>query len=120
MTTFNRIAVGNRVIIKMDIPVKKFKKEGDTYMTAGGIALPSNSKEVANEERMIEGAETGTIVSMGYMAFKGLGNSTPWAKVGDHVGFKRYAGLIATHPNAHPDDKYRCMDDEDICFLIQD
>lgn len=114
-----KAALGNRLLIKCDVLEKTLKKEGEAYKTKGGIYLPAKNEIAEQENRRQEGAETGVIVDMGYMAFKGLGDGTAWANVGDRVGFKRYAG-INPYPDGSPDGFiYRCIDDEDICVLLE-
>lgn len=113
-------ALGNRVLVKLDMLEKTTAETDDKTMrmTKGGLLIPENSKLVQDEDRRQEGAETGTVVSIGYMAYQGLGDGRPWVKLGDRVGFKRYAG-IDPYPHGSPDGyKYRAMDDEDIVFSI--
>lgn len=112
-------AIGNRILIRLDVYEKPFKKEGDLYKTKGGIVLPEKNEIVNHENRRQEGAETGTVISMGHVAYKAIGDGNKWCDVGDRVGFKRYAG-IDPYPEGSPDGfKYRCMDDEDVCFIIK-
>lgn len=112
---FNRKAIGNKVIIKLDIVDTDLKKKGDVYMSKGGIAVSANTSIVDQANRLQEASETGIVISCGYMAFRGLGNGEPWARVGDRVGFKRYSGVDCTPHDSEI--KYRCMLDEDLCFI---
>lgn len=112
-------AVGDKVLIRLDEYKKPYKKIGDNYVTEGGIVMPEKNEITDYEKRRQEGAETGTVISMGHSAYLGIADGKKWCDVGDRVGFKRYSGIDA-YPEGSPDGhKYRIMDDNDICFLIK-
>ena len=95
---------GYRVVVKQDVY---------EAVSEGGIVLATKNEE----KRQQKGTDTGTLVAVGPLAWKHarLG-SEPWAKVGDHVMFARYAG----HALEQDEDGgwWHVMNDEDILGVI--
>lgn len=120
---FKRKAVGNRIIVKLDkVEInKEVKKDDIGYKSKGGIALLESTakKELDYDVRKLEGSETGVVISVGKSAYKHLGGD-PWCKLGDHVGIKRYAGTDPDPQRTDKDNFYRCIDDEDVCYIIEE
>jgi co-chaperonin GroES (HSP10) len=90
----------NAVVVKVNLPHHTdakgntiHKNANGDYVTAGGIALPSESVE---RESLAE--TTGYIYDLGPLAFKvhkGVNGETPTSyQIGDKVLFKRYAGKL--------------------------
>ena len=83
-----------RVIVKLD------EVSG---VTAGGIILPDEAKEVAN---------TATVIAFGPLVNTECEN----IKVGDHVIIQRYAGFPITIAG----EKYQMIMKNDILFVMDD
>jgi len=96
--------LGHTVLVKPDKVEKK---------TDWGFDLQIN-------ERQEESAQiTGTVVSVGDQAWKAFSvdfTGEPWAKVGDHVVFSKFAGRYVTDP--YTEEVYMLMNDEDIRAII--
>lgn len=123
---FSRIAIGNRLIVKLDkVKPTANKINGQTVSKSGNIVLPDNvAKRLSEDERRgNEGMGLGVVINMGHMAYHGLGDGRKWCQVGDRVCFKRYAGIDVTdYDNRADDDEsiYRCIDDEDVMAIVKD
>lgn len=80
-------------------------------VTAGGIHIPDMAK--SNERNL---TSVGKIVRLGNLAYNrpDLGMNDPWAAVGDHVIFGRYAGSRIELDGK----EYRLMNDEEILAVI--
>jgi chaperonin GroES len=78
-------------------------------MTPGGLYVPEDTRE-----RLQMASTMGTIVAQGDTAWKDY-KVEPETKVGDRVGFARYAGTEFEHDEV----KYRLLNDEDILVVIR-
>lgn len=88
--------VGYGVLVKLDSVEEK---------SEGGIVFASQTVE---QER--RGRATGTVVELGQLAYKDLGDGKPWIKKGDKVFFRRYSGPYLPFK----EDFYMVMQDKDI------
>jgi chaperonin GroES len=79
--------------------------------TAGGIFLPETTRE--NEQRA---ATSGTIIAIGPAAWLDLDDGQPWAEVGDHVNYARYAGVEMKGMDGK---FYTLINDNDILAVLQ-
>lgn len=82
----------------------------------GGIILDT---ERPDEKRRHEDArQKGKLVTVGPTAWKDISDGTPWAKEGDTIYFKRYAGVeIRDHKTK---ELYRLMSDEDCIAIVEE
>lgn len=92
---------GHRVLILPD-PVEE--------VTQSGIILSVG--ENRDRERLAQ--LKGTIVEVGDSAW--LDQPSPWAKVGDHVIFGKYSGLIY---DGADEKEYRIINDLDVVALVE-
>lgn len=92
---------GHRVLILPD-PVEE--------VTQSGIILSVG--ENRDRERLAQ--LKGTIVEIGDSAW--LDQPSPWAKVGDHVIFGKYSGLIY---DGADEKEYRIINDLDVVALVE-
>ena len=92
---------GHRVLILPDQVEEK---------TAGGIILAQTTKERDQQATM-----RGTVVKVGVNAWKAFDDGTPWAKEGDRVVFRKYAGEVIKDG----DTEYRVVNDEDILCVVK-
>lgn len=77
--------VGFCVLVRPD-PVKEtFKSDM--------IAIPD-----AVLEKLRIATTSGMLLAVGNMAWKGIVDGTPWAKVGDHVVYAKYGGKLIEDP----------------------
>lgn len=99
---------GHRILIRPD-SIEKISK--------GGIILAQN------EKREQAAQTTGTVVSVGPMAWKAFDGKDPkwkpWANVGDHVLYTRYGGRYTKDPD-NSDGELIIINDEDILAVIKD
>lgn len=93
---------GHRVLIIPDVVEEK---------TAGGIILAQTTKERDQQATM-----RGTIAEVGINAWKAFDDGTPWAKAGDRVIFRKYAGEVIKEG----DKEYRVVNDEDCLAVIKE
>lgn len=93
---------GHRVLIKPEVVEEK---------TAGGIILSAVTKERDQQATM-----RGTVVKVGANAWKAFDDGSPWAKEGDKVVFRKYAGEVIKEG----DEEYRVVNDEDIIAVIRE
>lgn len=113
-----KVAIWNRLIVKVDPIENKLSKQGNTFMTKGGIALPEKNSIAENEARRQEGNETGVVMAIGPHAYEGQDHPI---RLGDRVCFKRYAGADVTLPSDPKEVHFRCMEDLDVlCKLEED
>lgn len=91
---------GHRVLILPD-PVEE--------VTQSGIILSVG--ENRDRERLAQ--LKGTIVEIGDSAW--LDQPSPWAKVGDHVIFGKYSGLIY---DGDDEKEYRIINDLDVVAIV--
>jgi chaperonin GroES len=92
---------GHRVLIKPDAVEEK---------TAGGIILAQSTQQRDQQATM-----RGEVVSVGENAWKAFDEGNPWAKEGDRVIFRKYAGEIVKDG----DTEYRVINDEDILCVLE-
>lgn len=90
------------ILILPDDPFSKIKSDV--------IEIPDNVKEA----REID-VNTGTIVSIGDLAWKDYGGE-PWAKVGDRVIYVRYGGKRIQDPDN--DVWYVLLNDKDVIGVL--
>lgn len=76
---------GFHILVKPDPAKDAFKSET--------IAIP----DAVLEKQRLE-VTTGTLIGIGAQAWIGLGNSEPWAKVGDHIIYSKYGGKLMEDP----------------------
>lgn len=92
---------GHRVLILPD-PVEE--------VTQSGIILSVGQER--DRERLAQ--LKGTVVEIGDSAW--LDQPSPWAKVGDHVIFGKYSGLIY---DGDDEKEYRIINDLDVVALVE-
>lgn len=91
---------GHRVLVLPDVVEEK---------TAGGIILSAVTKERDQQATM-----RGTVVVVGKNAWKAFDDGSPWAKEGDRVIFRKYAGEVIKDG----DKEYRVINDDDILCTV--
>jgi chaperonin GroES len=92
------IPVGYRVLIE---------PESGEKTTESGIVIPQR-------ERIEQ--ETGTIVSVGPLAWQDHADGTHWANEGDRVVYAKYGGKMVKDPDTGID--YRLVNDEDVLCVV--
>lgn len=96
--------VGHKVLVKADDIETK---------TASGIVL-------AVDEKLEKGGmQTGIVIAHGDQAWKAFSlnfDGKPWANVGDHILYSRYAGKSILDPE--DSEEYLIMNDEDILAIL--
>lgn len=111
------VPVAHRLIIKPD----KLEEEQmlDRQFEELAKSRFSVVKPDGQDKREKRGVTTGTVVSIGWMAwriFQGDNeNWRPWCKVGDRVEFARYAGEMIYHPDTG--EELFVLNDEDILLV---
>lgn len=95
------VPAGHRVLIKPEIVEEK---------TSTGIYLPQTTKDREQQATM-----RGEVVEVGENAWKAFDDGRPWAKVGDRVVFRKYAG----EKIPEGDTEYRVVNDEDVLAIIK-
>lgn len=95
------VPAGHRVLIRPDEISEK---------TSGGIILAQTTKDREQQATM-----RGVVVEVGENAWKAFDDGKPWAKVGDKVVFRKYAGEKVPEG----DNEYRVVNDEDILCVIK-
>jgi chaperonin GroES len=93
---------GHRVLILPEVVEEK---------TSGGIILATSTKEREQQATM-----RGTVEKVGVNAWKAFDDGQPWAKEGDQVVFRKYAGEVIKDD----DIEYRVVNDEDILSVIRE
>lgn len=93
---------GHRVLIQPETVEEK---------TSGGIILAATTKERDQQATM-----RGTVVAVGVNAWKAFDDGTPWAKEGDKVVFRKYAGENVKDGDVD----YRVVNDEDILAVVKE
>ncbi len=103
------------------------RSEDGVRMTEGGIALSNydNARELEDAR-----VETGIVVSIGPMAWKGIKGYDydtlgDWCKVGDHIIYSKYSGKflfdpIVDDPATHVGVKYAIIPDEMVQVVLDD
>lgn len=94
---------GYHILLKPDFEEK----------TKGGIIL------AVSDRSGIAYVDTGVIVAIGPTAWKAYDKGDAWAKIGDRVGYGRYAGKIVYHKDK-PEDKYILLADGDIQVIYEE
>ena len=82
-------------------------------VTKSGIVL------AVSDRQGIASVDTGTIVAIGPTAWKAYDDGSPWAKLGDRIGYGRYAGKIVYHKD-YPEDKYVLLADGDVQVIYEE
>ena len=59
--------------------------------TAGGLYIPHDTRDKDQQA-----ATSGLLIAVGQGAWRDLDDGSPWAKVGDHITYGRYAGVVIT------------------------
>jgi chaperonin GroES len=90
---------GHRVLVLPDIVEEK---------TSGGIILAPSAMDKEKAATV-----TGVIIEVGMNAWKAFDDGTPWAKEGDKVYFKQYAGYVLKKDGK----EYRVLNDEDVIAI---
>lgn len=93
---------GHRVLISPDVVEEK---------TASGIILTTQTQQRDQQATM-----RGTVAAVGINAWKAFDDGMPWAKEGDRVVFRRYAGEVIKED----DKEYRVINDEDVLTVIRE
>lgn len=96
------LPTGGHVLVKAD-PVEA--------KTKGGIYLPDTTRD--QEQRA---ATMGTVVAVGPSAWMDLDDGHPWAEVGDHVSYAKYAGVEMIGKD---EQNYVLINDNDILAVLQ-
>lgn len=77
------------------------------------IAIAYGDKgEVRHKASRVEG----TVVGIGPLAYKDIGDGTPPVQVGDFVVFAKYAGVFVTDPDT--DEDLVILNDEDVLCVV--
>ena len=92
---------GHRVLVLPD-PVEE--------VTASGIIMVSETTERDKQSQMF-----GTVVDIGFTAFKDFGGHN-WCNIGDRIAFAKYGGFIIKDPEDGVE--YRLLNDEDVCAVV--
>lgn len=92
---------GGHILVLPD-PVKE--------VTKGGIFIPETTRE--KEQKA---ATSGTVIAIGESAWLDIDKGNPWAKVGDHVSYGRYAGVSITGKDGID---YFLLNDNDLLAVL--
>jgi co-chaperonin GroES (HSP10) len=108
-----------RVLVKPD----NLEDEDKQFKSAKalGIVIPDHENIRLEQMKM----DTGTVVAMGPTAFKAYAREAEvspehidyWIKIGDRVGFAKYAGKAQTDPTTGT--QYILLADEDINCVLE-
>lgn len=93
---------GHRVLIKPETVEEK---------TQGGIILAATTQQRDQQATM-----RGTVVKVGVNAWKAFDDGAPWAKEGDYVVFRKYAGEVIKDDET----EFRVINDEDILAVVRE
>jgi co-chaperonin GroES (HSP10) len=93
---------GHRLIVKPD-EIEK--------MTKGGLFIPDTTREIKHFKQIF-----GTVIAIGPTAWKAFDDGLPWAKVGDKIAMAENAGYTIQDP--YTEEKFRIINDEDVCAVI--
>ena len=113
------IPAGHRILIKVDRLDTGFKTNDEKIVTKSGFEFykPEKKIELDRELQMDQSTENkGTIISIGARAWYGCHDGMPWAKEGDRILFKRYAGDSITTEDK--EEGLRLIEDVDILAII--
>jgi chaperonin GroES len=80
-------------------------------VSKGGIILAATTQHREQQATM-----RGTVAAVGVNAWKAFDDGTPWAKVGDYVVFRKYAGEVVKDGDV----EYRVINDEDTIAVIRE
>lgn len=75
------------------------------------IAIPDS---VLDKQRLE--VTTGVLVGIGAQAWIGLGNSEPWAKIGDHIIYSKYGGKLMEDPTSG--ETFVILNDKDLIGFV--
>lgn len=89
-----------KVIVALEVPPE--------LKTASGIIMP---QDLVERER--KGADYGVVVDIGPECFRDF--KEKWFKIGDTIGFPRYAGLDKKIDGV----TYRSINDVEVCFVLE-
>lgn len=113
--------VGHRVLVK-PFSVKDIKNQDvPEDLRAVGFEISLTPEE---EKREKTGIDRGTVVGIGDTCWKspdlGYGSPEwhPWCKLGDEVGFARYAGKLVVDP--HTKEEFYLMNDVDVQVIFSE
>jgi len=106
----NIIPCGHRVVIKP----YELEKVDEVFAKAKkmGLEIP----DLDEHKREKNAVNRGILVSIGVNAWKAFDDGTPWATVGDHVLYARYAGTKVKDGDV----EYIVCSDEDIVCILKD
>jgi co-chaperonin GroES (HSP10) len=110
MSELPLLPVGHRILILTD----ELNEDGSKSQMVGSI-VTSHSTDDFEREREFQ--EKGTVVAIGPSAYNMPHHGEPWAKIGDHVLYKKYDGK-----KYHDEDTgklYRIINDEDVIATIK-
>jgi co-chaperonin GroES (HSP10) len=93
---------GHRVLVLPD-PIEE--------VSEGGIIMVTSN----NTDREKQAQMFGTVVDIGYTAWKDFGGGN-WCSVGDRIAFAKYGGFIIKDPADGKE--YRLLNDEDVCAVV--
>ncbi len=105
---------GHRVIVKPD-PLSEVEQKA----LAQHETLQKSGFEIADAKdkgRKQQAVHTGTLMAIGFNAWKAYDNGEPWAVVGDKVHFAKYGGYEFEEDGV----KYRLLNDEDITAIVRE
>jgi len=78
--------------------------------TSGGLYIPETTRD---KEQLA--ATMGTIIAVGFSAWTDIDDGNPWATVGDHVSYGRYAGVAM---KGKDEENYVLINDNDILAVL--
>jgi len=78
--------------------------------TAGGIILPDT---IRDKEQAA--ATSGILIDVGPAAWLDIDDGQPWAYIGDHVSYARYAGVVLTGKDGIA---YTLLNDNDLLAIL--
>jgi co-chaperonin GroES (HSP10) len=78
--------------------------------TPGGLYYPEQTREKEQNA-----ATMGTVIAIGASAWADLDDGLPWASVGDHVSYGRYAGVVMEGMDK---ENYVLINDNDILAVL--
>lgn len=105
---------GHRVIVKPDPLSEIEQKELERFESLQKSGFEINDPK--DKKRREQAVATGTIMAIGFTAWKAYDDGQPWAKVGDRVHFAKYGGYAFEEDG----ETYRLLNDEDITAIIRE
>lgn len=91
------------ILVKPDAPKEQLKNNL--------IEIPTTVLERQRLE-----VNTGILLDIGSQAWKGLGNSQPWANIGDHVIYAKHGGKLIKDPDT--EEEFVLLNDKDIIGFV--